>query len=95
MEDLNMNKAELVALVSEKVDLTKKATEEVINILFDTISETLETGEKVVISGFGTFEIRTRVARVGRNPRTGEDIDIPRQKTPAFKSGKVLKNMVR
>ena len=90
-----MNKAELVALVSEKVDLTKKSTEEVINILFDTISETLETGEKVVISGFGTFELRTRVARVGRNPRTGEDIDIPQQRTPAFKSGKVLKNMVR
>ena len=90
-----MNKAELVALVSEKVDLTKKATEEVINILFDTISETLETGEKVVISGFGTFELRTRVARVGRNPRTGADIDIPQQRTPAFKSGKVLKNMVR
>ena len=90
-----MNKAELVALVSEKVDLTKKSTEEVINILFDTICETLETGEKVVISGFGTFELRTRVARVGRNPRTGEDIDIPQQRTPAFKSGKVLKYMVR
>ena len=90
-----MNKAELVALVAEKVDLTKKATEEVINILFDTISETLETGEKVVISGFGTFEIRSRVARTGRDPRTGEDIDIPQQKTPAFKTGKVLKNMVR
>jgi DNA-binding protein HU-beta len=90
-----MNKAELVALVADKVDLTKKATEEVINILFDTISETLETGEKVVISGFGTFEIRTRVARVGRNPRTGADIDIPAQKTPAFRTGKVLKDMVR
>lgn len=90
-----MNKAELVALVSEKVNLTKKSTEEVINILFDTICETLETGEKVVISGFGTFELRTRVARVGRNPRTGDDIDIPQQRTPAFKSGKVLKNMVR
>ena len=90
-----MNKAELVALVAEKVDLTKKATEEVINILFDTISETLETGEKVVISGFGTFEIRSRVARTGRNPRTGADIDIPAQKTPAFRTGKVLKDMVR
>jgi DNA-binding protein HU-beta len=90
-----MNKAELVALVADKVDLTKKATEEVINILFDTISETLETGEKVVISGFGTFEIRSRVARVGRNPRTGADIDIPAQKTPAFRTGKVLKDMVR
>ena len=90
-----MNKAELVALVAEKVDLTKKATEEVIDTLFDTIAETLETGEKVVISGFGTFEIRTRVARTGLDPRTGERISIPQQKTPAFKTGKVLKNMVR
>ena len=90
-----MNKAELVALVAEKVDLTKKATELVIDTLFDTISETLETGEKVVISGFGTFEIRTRVARTGLDPRTGERISIPQQKTPAFKTGKVLKNMVR
>lgn len=90
-----MNKAELIALVAEKVDLTKKATEEVIDTLFDTISETLATGEKVVISGFGTFEIRTRVARTGLNPRTGEEISIPQQKTPAFKTGKVLKEMVR
>ena len=90
-----MNKAELIALVAEKVDLTKKATEEVIDTLFDTIAETLETGEKVVISGFGTFEIRTRVARTGLDPRTGERISIPQQKTPAFKTGKVLKNMVR
>ena len=90
-----MNKSELIALVSDKVGYTKKATEEVVNALFDTISDTLETGEKVVISGFGTFEIRSRVARTGRDPRTGEDIAIPQQKTPAFKSGKVLKNMVR
>ena len=90
-----MNKAELVALVSDRVDLTKKATEDVIDMLFDTISETLASGEKVVISGFGTFEIRTRVARTGLNPRTGEEISIPQQKTPAFKTGKVLKNMVR
>ena len=90
-----MNKAELTEIVAEKVDLTKKATEEVIDVLFDTICETLETGEKVVISGFGTFEIRNRVRRNGRNPRTGEVIDIPQQRTPAFKSGKVLKNMVR
>ena len=90
-----MNKAELIALVAEKVDLTKKSTEQVIDTLFDTIAETLETGEKVVISGFGTFEIRTRVARTGLDPRTGERISIPQQKTPAFKTGKVLKNMVR
>ena len=90
-----MNKAELVALVAEKLDLTKKTTEEVINTLFDTISETLETGEKVVISWFGTFEIRSRVARTGRNPRTGAEIDVPAQKTPAFRTGKVLKEMVR
>ncbi len=55
----------------------------------------LSKGEKVVISGFGTFEVRNRVARTGRNPRTGEDISIPGQKSPAFKAGKVLKDLVR
>ena len=90
-----MNKAELVAVISEKVSLTKKSTEEVVDVLFDTIAETLGTGEKVVISGFGTFEVRSRVARTGRNPRNGEDISIPAQKTPAFRTGKGLKDLVR
>ena len=90
-----MNKAELVAVLAEKVDLTKKDTEGLVDLLFDTITETLATGEKVVISGFGTFEVRRRVSRVGRNPRNGEDIAIPEQNTPAFRTGKGLKNAVR
>jgi len=90
-----MNKAELVAVLAEKVDLTKKATEDLVDTLFDTIMETLATGEKVVISGFGTFEIRNRVARKGVDPRHGNEISIPGQKTPAFRTGKVLKDMVR
>lgn len=90
-----MNKAELVAIVAENVSLTKKATEEVIDEMLEVMSKTLATGEKVVLSGFGTFEIRQRVARTGRNPRNGENIAIPKQKTPAFKTGKVLKDLVR
>ena len=89
-----MNKAELVAVVAEKSTLTKKDTEQVIDLLFDTIQETLATGEKVVISRFGTFEVRRRVARTGRNPRTGEDIHIVEQNTPAFRTGKGLKDAV-
>ena len=90
-----MNKTEIVSIVAEKMNLTKKVTEEVIDALFETIQETLTNDEKVVISGFGTFEVRNRVARTGRNPRSGEDISIPEQKTPAFKAGKVLKDAVR
>lgn len=90
-----MNKTELIAIVADKANLSKKVTEETIDVLIDTIAETLADGEKVVISGFGTFEIRNRVARTGRNPRTGENISIPGQKSPAFKAGKVLKEMVR
>lgn len=90
-----MNKTELISIVAEKTNLTRKVTEELVDTLFGTIEETLVTGEKVVLSGFGTFEVRTRVARTGRNPRSGEDISIPEQKTPAFKAGKVLKDAVR
>ena len=90
-----MNKTEVIAIVAEKANLSKKLAEETIDALIDTIQETLATGEKVVLSGFGTFEIRNRVARTGRNPRTGEDISIPGQKSPAFKAGKVLKGLVK
>ena len=90
-----MNKAELVAVLAEKVELTKKDVENLVDLVFDTITETLATGEKVVISSFGTFEVRRRVARTGRNPRNGEDISIPAQKTPAFRTGKGLKDLVR
>lgn len=90
-----MNKTELIAIVADRANLSKKVAEETIDVLIDTICETLADGEKVVVSGFGTFEVRNRVARTGRNPRTGEEISIPGQKSPAFKAGKVLKDMVR
>lgn len=91
-----MNRAELVNVVAEQANgLTKKAVVEVVDLVFDTIAQSLSTGEKVVISGFGTFEVRQRVARTGRNPRTGSDIAVPAQKTPAFKTGKGLKELVR
>ncbi len=90
-----MNKTELIAVVAERAEVTKKEAELVLQALVDTVSETLATGEKVVITGFGTFEVRDRVARKGRDPRTGKVIDIPAQKTPAFRAGKGLKDAVR
>lgn len=90
-----MNKAEILGQLSENVDVTKKDAEIVIDAFLDIISEALASGDKVVLSGFGTFEVRNRVSRSGVNPRTGERIDIPSQKTPAFKVGKVLKDKLR
>ena len=90
-----MNKAELVSAVAEKVGITKKVTEEVMDAMLDTICEVLSKNDKVFISGFGTFEVRDRIARAGRNPRTGEDIVIPGQKSAAFKAGKMLKDSVK
>lgn len=90
-----MNKTELIAIVADKANLSKKVTEETIDAFIEAVSETLADGEKVVISGFGTFEVRERVARTGRNPRTGLDISIPGQKSPAFKAGKNLKDLIR
>ena len=90
-----MNKSEIVAMVADSANLTKRDAEAVIDAFLDCICEGLSNGEKVVISGFGTFEVRDRVARSGRNPRTGEEIVIPGQKTPAFKAGKLLKDAVK
>ena len=90
-----MNKTELVAIVADKVNLTKKVTEDTIDALVEAICEALSVGDKVVISGLGTFEVRERIERTGRNPRTGEEIVIPGQKSPAFKAGKVLKDCVK
>ena len=89
-----MNKTELVSAVAERADLTKKEAERVINILFNTIEDTLAQGEKVQLVGFGTFEVRDREARKGRNPQTGEEIEIPATRVPAFKAGKALKDVV-
>ncbi len=90
-----MNKTELVAKISDASGLTKKDAEAALNATLGAIQESLVGGDKVVLTGFGTFEVRERKPRVGHNPRTGEPIRIDAQKSPAFKAGKVLKDAVR
>ena len=89
-----MNKMELVAVVAEKTGITKKEAERVVNATVDAITESLVKGEKVQISGFGIFEAKSREARVGRNPRTKESIQIPATRMPVFKASKTLKDTV-
>ena len=89
-----MNKTELIAAVAESAGLSKKDTERVVNAALDTITAALCKGEKVQISGFGTFEVKDREARVGRNPHTKEAIEIPATKVPGFKASKTLKDNV-
>ncbi|MDO5015839.1 MAG: HU family DNA-binding protein [Eubacteriales bacterium] len=89
-----MNKTELIAAVADKTELTKKDSEKAVNAVIETISEALEEGDKVVLVGFGTFEVRERAERMGRNPSTKEVIKIPASKAPAFKAGKSLKERV-
>jgi len=78
--------------VAGKAGITKKDAEKVINAFFTTVEEGLKTGDKIQLIGFGTFEVRDRQARKGRNPQTGAEIDIPAAKVPAFKPGKALKD---
>ena len=89
-----MNKTELIAVVSQAAGLTKKDTERVINAAIDTITASLVEGEKVQLSGFGTFEVKDREARIGRNPHTKEAIDIPATRVPSFKASQALKDTV-
>ena len=89
-----MNKTELIAAVAEKAGLTKKDAERVINATFETVTASLAKGDKVAVSGFGNFEVKAREARIGRNPRTKETIEIPATKLPAFKAAKALKDAV-
>jgi len=89
-----MTKAELVDNVAEKVDLTKKQTEVIVNILFNSITEALSEGDKVELRGFGSFRIRSRNPREGRNPKTGDAVHIPAKRVPFFKAGKELREMV-
>ena len=89
-----MNKTELVAIAAEKSGLSKKDAERVVSAAFETITAQLVKGEKVQISGFGIFEVKEREARVGRNPRTKESIQIPASRVPAFKASKTLKDTV-
>ena len=89
------NKAELVSEVAAKTDLTKKEVAAAVDAIFSSIQEDLAKGEKVQLIGFGTFEVRHRAARKGRNPQTGAEIEIPSSKVPAFKPGKALKDAVK
>ena len=89
-----MNKTELIAIAAESAGLTKKDTERVLNAAIDAITASLVKGEKVQLSGFGTFETKEREARVGRNPRTKEEISIPATRVASFKAGKALKDAV-
>ncbi|MCR3921435.1 MAG: HU family DNA-binding protein [Firmicutes bacterium] len=90
-----MNKSELISVVAGKSGLTKKDTEKVVNAVFDGIGESLANGDKVQVIGFGTFDVRERKAREGRNPATGDTITIPAVKVPVFKAGKALKDNVK
>ncbi len=89
-----MNKTELVAKMAEKSGLTKKDAEKAVNAFFSSVEEALVADDKVQIIGFGTFEVKERSARKGRNPQTGKEIDIPASKNPVFKAGKALKDAV-
>ena len=89
-----MNKTDIIAAVAEKTGMTKKDAERVINATIETIEASLVKGDKVQISGFGIFEVKAREARVGRNPRTKETIQIPATRLPAFKASKALKDAV-
>ena len=89
-----MNKTELIAVVSQAAGLTKKDTERVINAAIDAITASLVEGENVQLSGFGTFEVKDREARIGRNPHTKEAIEIPATRVPSFKASQALKDTV-
>ena len=89
-----MNKPELIAAAAEKAGLPKKDAERLLNAAIDTVVAALSRGERVQLSGFGAFEVKEREARVGRNPRTKETMEIPATRTPAFKASKALKDIV-
>lgn len=87
-----MNKVTLVAKIAEKSGLSKKQAELALGAFIDSVTEALKEGDKVQLMGFGTFEVKERAARTGRNPSTGETIEIPASKTPTFKAGKGLRD---
>jgi len=90
-----MTKSELAEQVSAKINLTKKETEHIVSIIFESIIGALSSGDKVEVRGFGSFRIRHRALREGRNPKTGEKITIQARKAPGFTPGKTLKKAVR
>ncbi len=89
-----MNKMELITAIAEKSGLSRKDAEKALSAVVESISEALQAGDKVQLIGFGSFEVKSREARVGRNPKTREEIQIPASKTPVFKAGKALKDKV-
>lgn len=90
-----MNKSELVAMMAEKADLSKKDAEKALNAFVESVQETVKTGDKISLIGFGTFELRKRESREGKNPRTGEKLTIAACSVPAFKAGKAFKDLLK
>src|SRR5699024_10195792 len=96
LEEVNiMNKTDLVNIVAEKSELPKKDAGKAVDAVFDAVMDSLKEGDNVQLIGLGNFEVRERSARKGRNPQTGEEIEIPASKVPAFKPGKALKDAVK
>ena len=89
-----MNKAELIAAMAEKAELSKKDSEKALKAFIDVVTDELVKGEKIQLVGFGTFEVSERHAREGRNPQTGETMEIKASKAPKFKAGKALKDII-
>ncbi|MEE1114576.1 MAG: HU family DNA-binding protein [Eubacterium sp.] len=90
-----MNKTELIAAMAEQAGISKKDSEAALKAFIDSVSEALKAGDKVQLVGFGTFEVSERAAHTGRNPQTGENIEIAASKTPKFKAGKALKDLIK
>ena len=89
-----MTKAEMIVAVAEKAGMTKKDAEKAVSAVLETVTETLKKGDKISLTGFGSFEVKTRVAHAGINPKTGESITIAASKAPVFKAGKALKEKI-
>ena len=90
-----MTKKELIEIVAKKANLTNKAARDAVQTMLNTIRDSMKRGEKVVLTGFGTFSIRSRQQRIGRNPKTGDKITLAARKAPGFTAGKTLKKAVR
>lgn len=90
-----MTKHQLIEKVAKKASLTKRAAADAVNSVFDLINENFKRGEKTIITGFGTFLVRKRAARKGRNPQTGATIQLPAKKLPSFVAGKTIKRIIR
>lgn len=89
-----MTKADLIAEVSRNAELSKKDAENIVNVFLDRIVEALKDGEKIELRGFGSFKLRRRNSRIGRNPRTSEAVQVPAKRVPYFKPGKDLKKLI-